>query len=126
MGDTVTEGVIEREGFSSLESCFGRPISKNSVLEGLSMRRFADFSNCTLEKRNISTELVRRERNEKLSVVSVQMLMNRRFRDDGTYRSCAQNKQTRTRNRTLGDTILKLINRRLRIPNLDIERPKLR
>ena len=42
-GDKVTEGVIEREGFSILESCLGRPISKNSVLEGLSMRRFADI-----------------------------------------------------------------------------------
>jgi hypothetical protein len=25
-GDKVTEGVIEREGFSILESCLGRPI----------------------------------------------------------------------------------------------------
>jgi hypothetical protein len=39
----VTEGVMEREGFSILESCLGRPTSKNSVLEGLSMRRFADI-----------------------------------------------------------------------------------
>jgi hypothetical protein len=42
-GDKVTEGVIEREGFSILESCLGSPISKNSVLEGLSIRRFADI-----------------------------------------------------------------------------------
>jgi hypothetical protein len=56
-GDKVTEGVIEREGFSMLESCLGieregfsmlesclgRSISKSSVLEGLSMRRFADI-----------------------------------------------------------------------------------
>jgi hypothetical protein len=42
-GDKVTEGVIEREGFSTLESWLGRPVSKNSVLEGLSMRRFADI-----------------------------------------------------------------------------------
>jgi hypothetical protein len=54
------------------------------------MRRFADIHEetsaiaCTFEKRNISTELVRRGRNEKLSVVSVQMVMNRGFRDDGT------------------------------------------
>jgi hypothetical protein len=34
---------MEREGFSILESCLGRPISKNSVLEGFSMRRFADI-----------------------------------------------------------------------------------
>jgi hypothetical protein len=71
-----------------LESYLGRPISKNSVLEGLSMRRFADIheetSAIALSRKNISTELVRRERNEKLSVVSVQMVMNRRFRDDGT------------------------------------------
>jgi hypothetical protein len=43
MGDKVTEGVMEREGFSIFESCLGRPISKNSVLEGLSVRRFADI-----------------------------------------------------------------------------------
>ena len=42
-GDKVTEGVIEREGFSILDSCLGRPISNNSVLEGLSMRIFADI-----------------------------------------------------------------------------------
>jgi hypothetical protein len=42
-GGKVTEGVIEREGFSILESYLGRSISKNSVLEGLSMRRFADI-----------------------------------------------------------------------------------
>jgi hypothetical protein len=29
--DKVTEGVMEREGFSILDSCLGRPISKNSV-----------------------------------------------------------------------------------------------
>jgi hypothetical protein len=46
--DKVTEGVIEREGFSILESCLGRPINKNSVLEGLSMRRFADIHEETL------------------------------------------------------------------------------
>jgi hypothetical protein len=42
-GDMVTDGIMEREEFSILESCFGRPISKNSVLEGLNMRRFADI-----------------------------------------------------------------------------------
>jgi hypothetical protein len=42
-GVSMTVGVIEREGFSILESCLGRPINKNSVLEGLSMRRFADI-----------------------------------------------------------------------------------
>jgi hypothetical protein len=34
---------LETEGFSILESCLGRPINKYSVLEGLSMRRFADI-----------------------------------------------------------------------------------
>jgi hypothetical protein len=43
MGDKVTEGVMEREGFSIFKSCLGKPISKNSVLEGLSMRRLADI-----------------------------------------------------------------------------------
>jgi hypothetical protein len=33
---------MKREGFSILESCLGRPISKNSVLEGVSIR-FADI-----------------------------------------------------------------------------------
>jgi hypothetical protein len=41
--DNVTVGVMEREGFSILESCLERLASKNSVLEGLSMRRFADI-----------------------------------------------------------------------------------
>jgi hypothetical protein len=63
------------------------------------------------------------ERNEKLSVVSIQMVMDRRFRDDGASRSSVQNEQKRTKNRTLGGTIQKLTNRRLRIPNMDIERP---
>jgi hypothetical protein len=37
--------VVEREGFSILESCLGRPVSKKSVLElGLSMGRFADIN----------------------------------------------------------------------------------
>jgi hypothetical protein len=88
-GDKVTEIVMETEGFSILESCLGRPISKNSVLEGLGMKRFAESMKriqqyCTFEKRKISTELIRRERNEKLNVVSAQMVMNRRFRDDDT------------------------------------------
>jgi hypothetical protein len=43
-GDKVIVGVIEREGFSILASCLGRPISKTSVFEGLSMRRFADIN----------------------------------------------------------------------------------
>jgi hypothetical protein len=42
-GDKVTEGVIEREGFSISENWLVRPISKNSVLEGMSMKRFADI-----------------------------------------------------------------------------------
>ena len=41
--DKVTVGVMDREGLSILESCLGRPISNNSVLEGLSMRIFADI-----------------------------------------------------------------------------------
>ena len=69
-------------------------------------------------------EFGRRERNEELSVISIQMMMNRRFRDDGTKRSSVQTKQKRTKNRTLRDTIQKLINRRLRILNLNIERPR--
>jgi hypothetical protein len=42
-GDKTTIGVIEVEGFSILESCLGRPTSKNSVFKGLSIRRFADI-----------------------------------------------------------------------------------
>jgi hypothetical protein len=34
---------MKREGFSFWEICLGRPISKNSVFEGLSVRRFADI-----------------------------------------------------------------------------------
>ena len=69
-------------------------------------------------------EFGRRERNEELSVISIQMMMSRRFRDDSTKRSSVQNKQKRTKNRTLRDAIQKLINRRLRILNLNIERPR--
>jgi hypothetical protein len=42
-GDKVTTGVMESEGFSILESCLEKPISKNSVSEGLSIRRSADI-----------------------------------------------------------------------------------
>jgi hypothetical protein len=45
----VTEEVMQREGFSILEICLGRTSSKNSVLEGLSMRRFAYIHEDTLE-----------------------------------------------------------------------------
>jgi hypothetical protein len=52
-------------------------------------------------------------------------MMNRMFRDDGTERSSVKNKQKGTKNRNLGDTIHKLINRRHKILNLaSIERPK--
>jgi hypothetical protein len=34
---------METEQFSILESCLGKLISKNSLFEGLSMRRFADI-----------------------------------------------------------------------------------
>jgi hypothetical protein len=82
---------MDRKEFLILESCLGRPMSKNSVLEELSMRRFADIhketSSIALSReKNIFTEFVRRERNKKLNVVSVQRVMNRRFRDDCTYR----------------------------------------
>jgi hypothetical protein len=97
---------MEREVFSILESCLGRPISKNSVLEGLSMRRFADIRDeisaiALSRKETFPTELGRRERNEKLSVISVQMVMNRRFNDDGTWRRSVQSKQKGTKSRTL-------------------------
>jgi hypothetical protein len=68
-----------------LESCLGRPTSKNSIFEGLSIRRFADIheetSAIAFSRRDIFTEVIGRKRNENLSVVSVQMVMNRRFRD---------------------------------------------
>ena len=34
---------MKREGFSILEGCLGKPVSKNSVFEGFSIRRFADI-----------------------------------------------------------------------------------
>jgi hypothetical protein len=40
-GDKVTVGVTEREGFSTVESCFGRQIIRHSVFEELGIR-FAD------------------------------------------------------------------------------------
>jgi hypothetical protein len=45
----VTIGVMEREGSSILESCLGRPISKNSVFGGLRIRKFADTNEETSE-----------------------------------------------------------------------------
>jgi hypothetical protein len=63
MGDKVTEGVMEREEFSYLETCLRRPISKSSVSEGLSIRRFADIYErlqqlCVQEKKTISRNLL--------------------------------------------------------------------
>jgi hypothetical protein len=43
-GISMTVDVIEREGFSILEICLRGPISENSGLEGLSMRRFGDIN----------------------------------------------------------------------------------
>jgi hypothetical protein len=54
----------------------------------LSIRRLADIheetSAIAFSRRDIFTEFIRRERNEKLRVISVQMVMSRRFKDDGT------------------------------------------
>jgi hypothetical protein len=62
--------------------------SKNSVFEGLSIKGFADIheetSAIALSRTDTFTEFIRRERNETLNVLSVQMVMNRRFKDDGT------------------------------------------
>jgi hypothetical protein len=59
MGDKVTVGVMDTEGLSILESCLGGPVNKNSVLEGLSMRRFADIHE--------ETSAITLSRNETLS-----------------------------------------------------------
>jgi hypothetical protein len=76
---------MEREGFSICESCLGRQMSKNSVLKGLSIRRFADnleeTSAIALVRKESFTEFVSRERNEKLGVICIQVVMKRRFRD---------------------------------------------
>jgi hypothetical protein len=48
---------MEREGFLILESCLGRPICKNSVLEGLSMRGLAD-----IQEETSAIELSRKEK----------------------------------------------------------------
>jgi hypothetical protein len=67
-----------------LESCLRRPISKNSVFEALSLQHpRRDFSKRVFDKRNIFKEVGSRERNEKLSVITIQMVMNWRFRHDG-------------------------------------------
>jgi hypothetical protein len=76
-GGSVMERDLRVLNFGKL---FGKTCKyMNSVLEGLSMKRFADihksiwrdFSNCTFEKRNIFTELVRREKEIKsLYIVS--------------------------------------------------------
>jgi hypothetical protein len=52
------------------------------------------------------------------------MMINGRFRDNCTKRSNVHNKQKRTKNRTLRDTIQKLKIRRPRILNLHIERAR--
>jgi hypothetical protein len=46
--DKVTSEVIFTVGLLSLESFLGRPISRKSVLEGLSIRRLADIQEQTL------------------------------------------------------------------------------
>jgi hypothetical protein len=84
------------------------------------LRRYSDIheeTSATVFSRieTFSKEFVRRERNEKLSVISIQMVMNRGCRDDGTWSRSIKNKQKRTKNKNLGDTIRKLINRKLRI-----------
>jgi hypothetical protein len=66
-GDEVTVGVMKREGFSILESCMERSISKNSVFEGLNMRKFADNHEETSAKalsreETFFTEFVRRKK----------------------------------------------------------------
>jgi hypothetical protein len=42
-GRMVVAGVDDREGLVILASCLGRPMRRNSVLEGLRVRRFADI-----------------------------------------------------------------------------------
>jgi hypothetical protein len=42
-GRMVVAGVGDREGLEILASCLGRPMRRNSVLEGLRVRRFADI-----------------------------------------------------------------------------------
>jgi hypothetical protein len=49
------------------------------------------------------------------------MMMDRRFGNDSTERSSINDEQNRTKNRTLGDTIKKLKDCRLRILGLNIE-----
>jgi hypothetical protein len=72
----------------------------------LSLRRFADIHEETSaivfsRKETFPRNYDRRDRNEKLNVISIKMAMNRRFRDDGTSRSSIQNKQKRIKNGTL-------------------------
>jgi hypothetical protein len=43
----VTSGGTKREGLSTFEKCLERPINEKSVLEWLSMRRFADIQEQT-------------------------------------------------------------------------------
>jgi hypothetical protein len=82
--------------------------------------------NCTFERKNIFTEFVRRERNEKLSVVSVQIVMNKKFRDDCTYRAVVYKINRREpRTEPIGEHHTEADKQKTENPNLDIERPKL-
>jgi hypothetical protein len=79
----VTAGVMVREGFSILESCLGRLISKNSVFERPSVQ-FDDIHEGTSpivfsRRGTFFKECGRRERNEKPSAISIKTVMNRRL-----------------------------------------------
>ena len=49
-GAISLSGESGRTGFEILESCLGRPINKNSVLEGFRVRRLANIQSEILER----------------------------------------------------------------------------
>jgi hypothetical protein len=50
-GDRVTSEVTFIDGLLSLESCLGRPMSRKSAIEGLSISRLADIQQQTIFSR---------------------------------------------------------------------------
>ena len=63
---------------------------RNSVLEGLSVSRLADIQ---CELRDSKMKVVRYEGKEKLSVISIGMMVSRKRRDEMTERSSVKDKQ---------------------------------
>jgi hypothetical protein len=123
-GTRVTVEVMEREALSILESFLGKTNKWEFSFwriehEKICRHLWRDFSNYVSKKRNICMEFVRREIiNETLSSSAYRWWWTEDL--DMMVHRIVVYKINRTKNRT----IQKLMKRRLRIHNLDMERPR--